>query len=61
MVPAVLQIDSPETVHILPGSITENTVLRTGQHAHIDRLETAAFCFAGRCLFDFHLTGNYCD
>lgn len=61
MEPAVLQIDSPETLQILSGSITESTVSRTSQQAHIGRLETAAFCWAGRCLLGSQQTGNYCD
>lgn len=35
--------------------------MRRAQHANIDLLETAAFCCAGRCLFDSQLTTNYCD
>lgn len=58
MDPAVLQIDSPETVHVLPGSITKKNCLLSAQHAHINRLEMAAFCCDGRCLFDSQQTGN---
>lgn len=61
MDPAVLQRDSCETAQKLPGGITEETVVRRAQHANINPLETAAFCCAGRCLFDSQLTTNYCD
>lgn len=56
----MLQIDSPP---MKPSNISQwchwKHWLGATQHAHIDKLEMAAFCCAGRCLFDFQQTGNY--